>query len=99
MREPHALRGHAIQVRRGDDFLTVATQVAPAQIIRHDPDQVRFGRSFRLASSQHGEAQGQEQKKRFFHGKWEACRLEQGVYFTNRTFLTPTSPSKAMKLS
>ena len=38
--EPQAFARHAIEVRRLDDVLTVATEFAVAEIIGHDPDQV-----------------------------------------------------------
>jgi hypothetical protein len=38
--EAQALRGHAVEVGRGDDLLAVAAEIAVAEVIGHDPDEV-----------------------------------------------------------
>ena len=69
MREAHALRRHAIQVRRGDDFLPVTAQIRIPQIIRQDPDQVRFRLGASLAKNHRRGDKSQENKKSVFHAK------------------------------
>ena len=43
MVEAYPFRGHAVETRRFDDLLPVAAEVAPAEIVGHDPDEVGAG--------------------------------------------------------
>ena len=42
--EPHPLRRHAIEARRRDLSLAVASEIGPAQVIGHDENEVRASR-------------------------------------------------------
>src|SRR5687767_12441563 len=39
--EPHPFPRHAVEIRRADDRMSVAAQIAPAQIVREDDDDIR----------------------------------------------------------
>ena len=53
---PIGLRG---ALRSGDELLTVAAQIAVAQVVRHNPDQIRFVNRPRLTA---GSAQNRDQQ-------------------------------------
>jgi hypothetical protein len=52
VRESQSVGGHPVDVRRRYDFLAVAAEIAIAQIIGHDPNQIRpVSRQCRMADN------------------------------------------------
>ncbi len=49
VREPHALGGHAVDIRRLDLLLPVAAKFAITKVVRQDENDVGFERRFRRA--------------------------------------------------
>ena len=50
VRPPLALRGHPVEMRRAYRGMAVGSEVAPAQVVGHDQDDVRRGRRRALAA-------------------------------------------------
>ena len=67
--EPHPFGGHAVEVGRADARMPVAAQVAPAEIIRQDDDDVGPGR-LPLGRLQPRGCTQCEQEQKLFHGSF-----------------------------
>src|SRR5688500_11806309 len=81
--EAHALGGHAIKIWRADGGVAVATEVAVAQIVREDDDDVwtRRGRIVRREPTQSG--QREKDAGETLHPLW-VSNLEEAHVFARR---------------
>ena len=66
--EAHSLLRHAIEPRRADKFLAVTAEVAVAEIVSEEIDDIGFGCLGKRAGGQRQHAPGDEGKTKRLHG-------------------------------
>lgn len=64
LREAHSLLRHAIEPRRADKFLAVTAEVAVAEIVSEEINDIGFGCLGKRAGGQRQHAPGDEEKRK-----------------------------------
>ena len=73
LRQPHALLRERVEVRRLDDRMAVAREVAVAEVVGEEEDEVGL-RGERKTGKEERRENGEGEEERFFHADWAGGR-------------------------
>ena len=81
--EAHSLLRHAIEPRRADKFLAVTAEVAVAEIVSEEIDDIGFGCLGKRAGGQRQHAPGDDGKTKGLHGLngYDGADVTRGAIF------------------